>query len=256
MLFKSKKRKRDLGFFISVLGLSFLIETIIYIFLRAYEYYPNIIPNSPKNDGVAGNIISQFSISTASLLICVFNISFKGTALIVVIFYFIEILFLDLGIYETFWYRPWITSIGLITFFTFVKRWYKAFLIRNSGKMHYLTVIPGVITLFLLTTNWITILTGHVVVKPDILIDPFISHAVVAIPKYLIQINMVYFLRRYNANWLWNAAVIAFILLVDAVLYYTNIVYVKEGWLFIYSGISIFTLYFYVHLMQKLLYSE
>lgn len=253
MLFKSKNRKKDLGFFFAVSGLNFMIETVIYIFLRAYEYYPRIITFSPKNDGVVGNIISQFSISTAAMLICIFEIPITGVVLASVIFFLIENLFLALGIYEVYWYRPWITFIGFTAIFQMVKKWHRSVINGDNKLVYYITAILGILTLYLPTTNWISILIGYFVIKKDILIDPYISHAVVVIPKYLFQIHIFYFLNRYKARWIWNAAAAAVILSVDGILYYTNIMYVKEGWMFIYSGISIFTTYLYVYIVNKLL---
>ncbi|MCX7745312.1 MAG: hypothetical protein N2645_00255 [Clostridia bacterium] len=236
--------------------MTLIIETVIYIFLKAYEYYPRIIPNSPKNDGVIGNIFSQFSISTVTLFICVLDISFYGAVLAGTMFYLIEKLFLALGIYQTYWYRPWITLIALTLLFQTVKKWYKIAFKSNSQVIQYITTLLAVISLYLPTTNWLGILSGLYDIKEDILIDPFISHAVIAIPKYLIQINIVYFLYKYKANWIWNLAAVAVILTGDAILYYTNLMHVKEGWLLIYSCISISTTYLYIFIIDKLLYPK
>lgn len=253
-LLKSKRRKRDFGFFFSMFGFAFVIETVIYIFLKAYEYYPRIIPQSPKNDGVIGNIASQFAITVVALFICIFDISLIGVIILGFIFFLIENLFLTLGIYQDFWYKPWITFVITIIGFEVVKKWYKTTFTSKSELVHYTNVILGVLALFLPTTNWIGILSGYVAVKANILIDPYISHAVVSIPKYLIQINMVYFLYRYRAGWVWNAVGIAVVFIGDAVLYYTKLIYIKDNWLLIFSGISVITTYLYVFAMEKLLY--
>lgn len=253
VLFKSKLRKKDFGFFLAIFGLTLFIETLIYIFLRAYEYYPQLIPNSPKNDGVIGNIISQLSISATALLICVFNIPFKGIILAGASFYLIEELFLSLGIYKHYWYKSWITFVGLTILFQIIKKWYKLTFIGKNQVIQYITIMLGAIALFLPTTNWIGILSGYFEIKDDILIDPFISHAIVAIPKYLIMINLVYFLIKKRANWIWNIAMIIVTMSCDSILYYTKLMYVREGWLFIYSGISLFTAYLYIYIMDRLL---
>jgi hypothetical protein len=246
-------RKRDLGFLIAIFGMTLFIETVIYIFLRAYEYYPLLIPNSPKNDGVLGNIISQVSISVAGLLVCVLEMSFRGIVITGAMFFLIEELFLTLGIYKHYWYKSWITFVGVIILYLTIKKWYKLAFRSNNQSIQYLTIICGTIAMYLPTTNWIGVLSGYFEIKDDILIDPFISHAVVTIPKYLIMINVVYILIKNKASRLWHLVTIVVILMFDAILYYTNLMYVKEGWLLIYSGICIFTTYLYINIMIKLL---
>jgi hypothetical protein len=255
VLLMSKNRKIDLGFFWSIFGFTLIIETVIYVFLRAYEYYPLVIPNSPKNDGVLGNIISQVSISVAALLICVFEISLRGIVLAAALFYFIEKLFIALGIYQVYWYRPWITFCGLTVLFLFFKKWYKE-ISNNSAVIKYFTILLGVLSLYLPTTNWIGILSGYFEIKDTLLMDPYISHAVITIPKYLIQMNIVYFLYNNKKNWTWYMASFALILTIDIILYYTNLMYVKAGFLLIYSAISFLTVYLYVYSMNKLLYKN
>lgn len=255
-LFKSKQRKRDLGFFFAIFGLTLFIETVIYVFLKAYEYYPLIIPHSPKNDGVVGNILSQLSISTTALFVCVFKVPIIGVVLAAAMFYLIEELFLALGIYQQYWYKSWITFVGVIILFQTIKKWHKLTINNDSQVIQYITIILGAIAIYLPTTNWIGILSGYFDIKEDILIDPYISHAIVAIPKYLIQINMVYFLIKRKPGWIWNMVVILFLLSGDVILYYTKLINVKEGWLLIYSGISIFTAYLYIYIMDKLLYGD
>jgi len=255
-IYKSKQRKRDLGFFFAIFGLTLFIETVIYIFLKAYEYYPLIIPHSPKNDGVVGNIFSQISISTAALFVCVYKVPIAGVVLAGAVFYLTEELFLALGIYQHNWYKSWITFVGVIILFQTIKKWYKLTASDDNHIIQYITIILGAIALYLPTTNWIGILSGFFDVKEDILIDPFISHAVVAIPKYLIQLNMIYFLIKRKSSWLWKIAFIIFIVTVDVILYYTKLIYVREGWLLIYSGISLFTAYLYIYIMNKLLYGN
>lgn len=256
ILIKSKRRKRDLGFFFAIVGLTFIIETIIYVFLRAYEYYPLIIPGSPADDGVMGNILSQFLVSTAALFICSFEVPLRGVIATGGIFYLIEKLFLGLGIYKYYWYRTWMTFVGFIILFEIIKKWYKSVVRTSSNTSHYFTIMLGLMALYLPTTNWIAILFGYFVLKVDSFANPLISHAVIAIPKYIIQMNLVYFLYKHKANWVWNITAIAAMLLGDAVLYYAGIVHVKEGWLLVYSGISILTIYLYVFIMNKLLYSK
>lgn len=253
ILFKSKTRKRDFGFFLAVFGLTLLIETILYIFLKAYEYYPHIIPQSPKDDGVVGNIISQISISTAALYVCVFDVSLGGIIISAAVFFLIEELFLALGIYQHYWYQSWITFVGVIILYQSIKKWYQSTTKGIRPVNWYITIMLGALALYLPTTNWIGILSGYFDIKEDILIDPFISHAVIAIPKYLMLLNAVYHLVEKKASLLWNAAFISTMVLLDAILYYTKIIHVKEGWLLIYSGISIFTAYLYINIMSKLL---
>jgi hypothetical protein len=102
--------------------MAFSIEVTIFCFLKAYNYYPMVFPQSPINDGLAGNLFSQFSITATSLLIAVFNLNDYYFFIFGGIYGIIEELFLKLGIYSHNWYQTWITVLGLILIFWMTKK--------------------------------------------------------------------------------------------------------------------------------------
>jgi hypothetical protein len=61
ILKKADNRKHVVSFLFIISGMTFCIEAIICCFLKAYNYYPMIIPQSPIDDNLAGNLFSQYS---------------------------------------------------------------------------------------------------------------------------------------------------------------------------------------------------
>jgi len=128
VLARSKNRARVFAFYLSVCGAAFLFEMILFAFLKAYDYYPMIVDNvSRLDDGLAGNLFSQFSVSATALLICELDLKFYWQTALAFVYGAIEELFLYLGVYRHNWYQTWITVAGLIVLFGIVKAAYKKF---------------------------------------------------------------------------------------------------------------------------------
>lgn len=68
---KVKNRGKIIALYLTISGLTFCFEMVILSVLKAYEYYPKLIPHSPADDSIAGNLFSQFSVSATALLIAV-----------------------------------------------------------------------------------------------------------------------------------------------------------------------------------------
>ncbi|MDP4128312.1 MAG: hypothetical protein Q8912_15445, partial [Bacillota bacterium] len=76
LLKKANNRKHVTALYLIIAGITFSFEATVYLFLKAYDYYPMIFPQSPLNDGLAGNLFSQFSVTASALLISVLNLKY------------------------------------------------------------------------------------------------------------------------------------------------------------------------------------
>lgn len=60
ILLNVKKRPTVLALYLTISGMTFFFEMIILSLLRAYTYYPMLIPDSPPDDSIAGNLFRNF----------------------------------------------------------------------------------------------------------------------------------------------------------------------------------------------------
>jgi len=117
ILLNVKKRPTVLALYLTISGMTFFFEMIILSLLRAYTYYPMLIPDSPPDDSIAGNLFSQFSVSASALLLAVFHLKYYWYIVFALIYGSIEELFLALGLYKQNWYHTWMTVLFLLFFF-------------------------------------------------------------------------------------------------------------------------------------------
>src|SRR6266511_5319082 len=80
VMLKARNRRLTIAFYLTVVGIVLHFETIIFIFMKAYNYYPMILKNPPmpSDDMLLGNLFSQSSVSATALLVAVFNLRFYG----------------------------------------------------------------------------------------------------------------------------------------------------------------------------------
>lgn len=159
---KSHDKKRHFAFFISVSGLTFFIEISLFGLLKAYQYYPMIFQHiSGLDDGLAGNMFSQFSIASTLMLICVFNLKCYWNFIFPVIYGLIEELFIYLGIYEHYWYRTWMTVTGLIILTYFVRFIYYRTFNKPEKVLQYFLIFTAVFVPHTIFITWPFKLFGY-----------------------------------------------------------------------------------------------
>ena len=60
VMIKAKRRYLTIALYITILGMTLNFESIIFIFMKAYDYYPMIIQSSPFDDKLAGSLFSEW----------------------------------------------------------------------------------------------------------------------------------------------------------------------------------------------------
>jgi hypothetical protein len=253
VLYKEKNRKQVIALFLIISGMTFCIEATICCFLKAYNYYPMIIPRSPINDNLAGNLFSQFSITSTALLIAVFKLKYYWIFALVGVYAIIEELFLKLGIYSHNWYRTWMTIPGFITLFWITKQMYKSRLLYNNRNWRYFFMLFGLYTLHMPTAWWIQILSGIIVLNTKILPDTMNSFALISLINLFILSIVCMVIYFSKLKLLWKSIVTMALYGVIYYAYKINIIYVKEGWFMIFSTIDIFGMYLYIFILDKLI---
>lgn len=253
ILSKAKDRKYVLALFFIISGMFFCIEATILLFLKAYNYYPLLIPQSSVDDNLAGNLFSQFSITTTALLIAVLNLKNYWFFIFSVIYCVIEELFLSLGIYSHNWYQTWISFVGFICLFWLTKVIYQTRIIYRNNTWRYFFTLFGLYTLHMPTALWIQILAGIVFFDTSLLSDAWSNYAFVCLLNltFLSLACMTIYHARLKFFWkvFLTLAVYGILLMArDA-----GVFNIKEGWFLTFSTIDIFGMYLSIFIMDQLI---
>lgn len=249
---KAENIKYLIALFLIVSGMTFTFEVIIFGFLRAYDYYPMIIPQSSIDDGLVGNLFSQFSVTATAFLITVLNLKYYWYIIFSVTYGVIEESFIKLGIYSHHWYKTWMTMVGVVLLFGVVKGIYRNRLIFK-GNLYYISMFFGLYTLHMPTAWWIPILSGMITVNLKILPNAFNSYALMSILNFSILSIIcmyVYFskIKRY-----WKLAVTLALYIILYFTYRSSLIYVKEGFFLIFASIDIWGMFLCVFTLDKLM---
>jgi hypothetical protein len=136
ILFK-KRNTQTLFLLLTMIGMGYIIETIIFNFLGSYEYNPNFIKHNTFYDSNLGAFVSNaFSLPVVATLIATFHLSWIWMVLFSGLFVGIECLFLKLHIYSHNWWRLEHTGFGLPFYFAISRVYHKWILQPSKGVKH------------------------------------------------------------------------------------------------------------------------
>lgn len=252
VLIKSKHRKFTIAFTLATLGFTYLIESILIISLNAYRYYPKLVDDLFQ-DTVLGNVFSQVSISSTSTLTIVYDLSYKWYFIYALVYYLIEELFVNLGIYQQLWYKSIYTLIGFTPLFWFIKIWYNKLISSSKYFIHYITLF---LSTFAVVANTIMMplkLLEIQIFKVNFFGELSKNHTTTAIIYGFFLINILINLYKYRLHWTWK--VIAFIILffVQYIFYKMGIIYFKNRWFFSITLIDILGSYLWIAVLDRFL---
>jgi hypothetical protein len=255
VMLKARNRRLTIAFYLTVLGIVLYFETIIFIFMKAYAYYPMILKNPPMpiDDMLLGNLFSQTSVSATALLVAVLNLKYYWFFIFAVMYGIIQELFVALGIYSHNWYRTWMTVVSLPIYFWIAKKMYEK-IIRGIKPLFYYGYIylglflPSSATL----THILFMITRHQDFNTTLLPDPINSRFIILWVHFhllSIPIMLMYFLR---FKLIWKALVILVLYIIYYIGYKLNLIWIKEGWFLTVSTVTIFGMYLFVFILDRL----
>lgn len=253
-LIKAKDKKFTLAFFLTVFGLTFWVEAVLLIYLKAYTYYPLILYSGPGNfdDSLAGNLFSQFSISAALLFSVVFDLKCYWYLIFAAAFAGIESLFIYLGIYSVTWYDPWITSALLPFLFLFTRWLYKKILRGVKPLFYYELVMLGLFPLNIAFLTWAFMLLKLQDMSYTLFPDAVMSRQTIVLIHFLVLSVPLIYIHFARIRIITKAAVITGLFLVYYAMLLLGLIWIKDGLFFVVSAFSIFWMYFLIWLIDTL----
>jgi hypothetical protein len=243
-----------MAFLTSVIGFTFVLEAILAIGFEAYVYHPKIVADLFL-DSVFGNYFSQLSISSTTVLISVFNLSYLWYFGFAIIYYFIEELFLYLGIYEHHWYQSVYTIVGFILLAWVVRRWYRKINQEKTRLLYYTSLFLSVFASNSFTIIFTQRLLGVQIFKGHIFADMSKDHTTTGLLYQFLLINLLMILYQANYKWLKKGIVFIGLFLGQYLLYRIGFIYISPGWFMSVTVFDLFGCYYLVstfdHLYSK-----
>lgn len=253
MIFRrADDRKLALALYLTICGMTFSFEMIVLSFFKAYRYFPMVFPESPPDDNIVGNLFSQFSVSATALLLAVFGLNFIWHLIFAAAYGAIEEGFLALDIYRHNWYQTWMTVAALLLLFWIAKRAYGVCLTHLGRRLRYLFIFFGLITLHEHAIVWVLRLTGVRLLNEHVMGDPERSFVVISGAYMLILGVAVMWLYFSNIRWRWKLPAIALLYFGHWIAAEVDLIIYKEGWTWIAASISIWGMYLFTLMLDKL----
>lgn len=256
MLLKAKNRKHALALYIIISGMTFTFEVTIFCFLKAYYYYPMILPHSSIDDGLAGNLFSQFTVTATALLIAVLNLKFNWFLIFSLIYGLIEELFKALGIYSQYWYKTWMTMLGLLLLFWITKKFYALNFSKIKPIWRYILLLFGLYTMHMPTIFWTLIISGIIALNTNILPDAMNSYALISLVNLSLLSFTCTFIYFSNIRWIWKSIIVSALY---SILYFAcrfDLIYVRDDLFLIFATIDIFGMLLCVFILDKLMVGD
>ena len=132
------RNPRSILLFLTMVGIGYMIEAVIYNFGHSYEYYPKLIKHDTFYDSNMGAIASNaLALPIVATFIAVLRKNWLWILFFVCFFAGTEWLFLKLNIYKHNWWRIEYTALGLLlVYFPLAKVFYQLLCQSLQGKLH------------------------------------------------------------------------------------------------------------------------
>lgn len=252
---KARERKKTFAFYFAVLGFTYCIEVSLLLLFRAYTYYPMIRPGDPFFDAVLGNIFSQVSVSSSAVLICVLGLSNWWVAGFSAAYFFIDVFFVQLGIYEHFWYQSVFTLAGFFIYSLIVKYWYKRVFGSMTKWIYYPTLFLSAFSITVDLTVTVIKLLGLRTFQSAIYPDPSKSHIAAGLIYSCAAVIIMIALHKWTAPRRLKIFVIILFLVCQWGLLKSGVIAAKPGWEIVIILFDLAVFYSWTAVMDRCLRS-
>jgi hypothetical protein len=256
ILHKTNNNKFTIAFLFSIIGLSFIFEAVLVLGLNAYSYYPKIFEDSYL-DIIFGNYFSQISVSSTSLLLIVYNLSYIWYCIFGLVYFLIDISFVKLGIYEHFWFKSIYTFFGFIIFSGLVKKWYSIAKNPTSRFIKYISLYLSVASFSTFTIFLGQRLLGIQLLHSNLFFtDMNKNNTSSGFVYQFITFNCLIPLCRSKWHWVAKTLALSCLFLAQYLAYRAGYIYIHKGLFFIVTSIDLIGCYCLIAIIDYLLFSN
>lgn len=245
------RRKFLIALYLTITGLAFSFEMMVLTFFKAYSYMPMLIPQSPPDDSIAGNLFSQFSVSATAVLIARFRLRYYWYFIFSVAYGLIEELFLYLDIYKHNWYQTWMTVALLPILFWIAQRAHDSCLKPIWRQLRFVYIFLGLVTLHIHSISWPLNLAG-IREYGQLLHDRNRSIIVLSLLYTLILGSAIMYIHFSRINWMRKLSIILVLYVGVRIAEHYQIILIKNHWFLFTSSIAIWGMYLYTYVLDQL----
>lgn len=255
ILCKSNNRKFNIGFILTILGATFHVEFVLLPILNAYRYFPKIF-NDLFVDSVLGNYVSQISVTATVVLATAYRIPTVWYLVIAGIYFLIEELFINLGIYQHNWYKTWYTSILILPLLWLSRKWYNYLQKCPKSIIYTISLYLGARAAFSLMIVFKFFLSIEVYNVKTVFSEFTRNNSIFSVPAASIWIIIMVIIHQLNIKWIWKGGFFVLLFIIQYVLIkIVGVITIKDGWFLIITLLNIFGSYLSVvitdHLLSK-----
>jgi len=253
ILYKTDNIKFAMAFLFSIIGFSFILEATLVLGFNAYSYYPKIFRDSYL-DIIFGNYFSQISVSSTSLLLVIYNLSYIWYSIFALIYFLIDVFFVKLGIYEHFWFKSIYTFFGFILFSLVTKKWYKRAKNSTNSFINYISLYFSVASISTFTIFLGQRLLGIQLLKSNIFFSDINKNNTSSGFIYqFIVLNYLIVLYKSRFNWVVKSMAISGLFVAQYLAYRAGYIYIHKGLFFTVTSLDLIGCYCLIAVFNYLL---
>lgn len=237
MIIYSLFKKRNISVVSLVLfvmmGFLTLGEFFVLTMFAGYAYKTGVFPDYFA-DNVVGYVMGNWSLwGGAANLVVNFSLGNRWIILLAGVFMLIETLFLHLGIYETHWWRTYMTAIIVILGLNMIKLWISKVTERSYNFLRYLTFYLLAL-LFIHAPTHLLLLAGKQHYSIGWVENFYRDSILFGLPYHAVMSFVYVLFTCVFQNRSWQLAPILFFGLSDFVLVNRNMLIFQDQWNFFY----------------------
>jgi hypothetical protein len=226
----AKKDNKLIVYYFSVAGVTYLLEYLTIVVFNGYFYYPRIL-RIQYLDNVLGAVASDgFTIPMIGTFIAAFRFNFLQVLLVAAVMTIIEVIFVNMGLFEHHWWSYLYTFTGAVIVFYFGQIWLAVLRGKISYTVRYITlffsnlliqstavfILAGILNLYFYKVNWFN--------------DPYRNHIAFA-TLYIIFIAIIFTsVIAFRLKWFWAGIGILLPSLTDIILLKLNMLSLSDKW--------------------------
>lgn len=230
-----------LVFYLFVTGLTWIGEFIVLGLFDSYAYKPGLFTD-PWAQNLLGHLIVNTTLyPSLAIVMMVYSLRYGWFCLVAVLFTLIEVLFVNLGIYEQHWWKYYMTIIAVIFFLSIELIVFKK-INQRYNRLTRAAIFYFVAVVILHTPTPILLLLGkqHYQLSSitNLVDNLYLTSILISFFYHLIESFFLVLLVCILKNWYWKLLPFIITIITQSIFLKMNILMIDNDWNFFYTLVS------------------